>query len=462
MGASSNLLLSLLLSVILLSGIASFQPFAFADDDDEEEECEGLQGKEKEECEEDEKDDNGKKEKTFESECAEELDDDDFDLEGLFCLAIIAIQDMLDMVKADVAQLRIDLDNIALTPGPQGDQGPQGDTGPAGADGATGATGATGSGATGATGPAGLTGSTGATGPAGADGTLGSQRTVIVGGTMVDLLEIPELGIVSGAPFTIIYQYEPLQAPEEPLGSPTNGHRFLTGSINWEIGSATFTSSSNAIEVFNSVSVARPFDLYQISNESPLSGPDIPGCDNQLELEFDLRMRDVDDTFFSSVGDTTRLPDPSLFFSASEEASIILRDKPGSVDCNFDVFGRISSVTLVGGPAGADGATGPAGATGATGPAGAGTYVKTLSLFVPTAAGLERTLEPTCNPGDVATGGGYSADSPSVLSYIHFRPNPSTEDSIPTSWITTVKRNPGFDDNPVTFSAYVICNDLTP
>ena len=117
------------------------------------------------------------------------------------------------------------------------------------------------------------------------------------------------------------------------------------------------------------------------------------------------------------------------------------------------------------GPAGADGATGPAGADGATGPqgpTGADTYVKTLSLFVPTGAGLERTLEPTCNTGDVATGGGYSADSPSVLSYIHFRPNPDTQDSIPTSWITSVKRNPGFDNNPITFRAYVICNDLTP
>ena len=111
------------------------------------------------------------------------------------------------------------------------------------------------------------------------------------------------------------------------------------------------------------------------------------------------------------------------------------------------------------GPAGADGATGP---QGPTGPAGADTYVKTLSLFVPTGAGLERTLEPTCNTGDVATGGGYSADSPSVLSYIHFRPNPDTQDSIPTSWITSVKRNHGFDNNPITLRAYVICNDLTP
>lgn len=70
MGASSNLLLSLILSVILLSGVIAVQPFAFADDD-EEEECEGLEGKEKEECEEenekdDEEDDkDNKKHKVF-------------------------------------------------------------------------------------------------------------------------------------------------------------------------------------------------------------------------------------------------------------------------------------------------------------------------------------------------------------------------------------------------------------
>ena len=90
------------------------------------------------------------------------------------------------------------------------------------------------------------------------------------------------------------------------------------------------------------------------------------------------------------------------------------------------------------------------------------TYVSTLSLLVPTGAGLERFLQPTCNPGDMATGGGYRDDNPTVLSYIQFRPNPETQDSIPTSWIVSVKRNPGFDNNPVTFRAYVICIDFTP
>ena len=98
MGASSNLLLTMILSVILLSGIASFQPFAFADEHDEADD----------------------EPQTLESECAEELEDDDIDLEGLFCLAFLSIQNMLDMVKADVAQLRIDLGNIELTPGPPG------------------------------------------------------------------------------------------------------------------------------------------------------------------------------------------------------------------------------------------------------------------------------------------------------------------------------------------------------
>jgi len=163
MGPSSNLLLSLLLSVILFSGVITVQPFAFADDEPEEDDVP----------------------KTLVEECAEELDDDDIDLEGLFCLAIYSIQNMLDMVKADVAQLRIDLENIELTPGPQGATGP---VGPAGADGATGPTRADGAGGTtgltGATGPAGATGTKGtagddgATGPAGATGPTGPAGPV--------------------------------------------------------------------------------------------------------------------------------------------------------------------------------------------------------------------------------------------------------------------------------------------
>lgn len=91
-------------------------------------------------------------------------------------------------------RLQTELDNITLTPGPQGNQGPQGEPGPigqAGADGANGKDGAPGSqgetgpkgdrgdvGPTGAQGARGTDGNPGATGPkgeAGATGPAGSQ-----------------------------------------------------------------------------------------------------------------------------------------------------------------------------------------------------------------------------------------------------------------------------------------------
>jgi len=58
-----------------------------------------------------------KEPKTLESECAKKKPNS---FDGLFCEAIINIQIMLDMIKADILQLRIDLDNIENTPGPEG------------------------------------------------------------------------------------------------------------------------------------------------------------------------------------------------------------------------------------------------------------------------------------------------------------------------------------------------------
>jgi hypothetical protein len=89
-------------------------------------------------------------------------------------------------MQADISTLKTDLNNIELTPGPQGPkgdtgaQGPKGDTGPQGPKGDTGAQGPKGD--TGATGPAGkdgsngkdgATGATGPQGPAGKDGVQG-------------------------------------------------------------------------------------------------------------------------------------------------------------------------------------------------------------------------------------------------------------------------------------------------
>ncbi len=61
---------------------------AFADDDDDDDRHK------------DDRDhDDRKKDKTLESECAKKLRKKNLNLDGLFCQAIIAIQDMLDMVK---------------------------------------------------------------------------------------------------------------------------------------------------------------------------------------------------------------------------------------------------------------------------------------------------------------------------------------------------------------------------
>lgn len=78
-------------------------------------------------------------------------------------------------LQEQIDQLKIQLQNIQLTPGPQGPPGP---AGPAGATGATGPVGAIGpmgpAGPTGATGPQGLPGPQGPPGPAGPKGDTGA------------------------------------------------------------------------------------------------------------------------------------------------------------------------------------------------------------------------------------------------------------------------------------------------
>jgi hypothetical protein len=75
--------------------------------------------------------------------------------------------------QVEISQLRADLTNIELTPGPAGPEGPQGATGPQGPKGDTGATGATGP--KGATGEPGPVGAAGASGQPGATGAIGQQ-----------------------------------------------------------------------------------------------------------------------------------------------------------------------------------------------------------------------------------------------------------------------------------------------
>ncbi len=81
---------AIVLAVAFLAGSIFTGTMAFADDDDDRHK--------------DDRDHNDRhKDKTLESECAKKLRKKNLNLDGLFCQAIIAIQDMLDMVKEIVA-----------------------------------------------------------------------------------------------------------------------------------------------------------------------------------------------------------------------------------------------------------------------------------------------------------------------------------------------------------------------
>ncbi len=99
----TNLILILGIAAILIIGIVDADQIAFAHNDDDEPQ-------------------------TLEAKCAEELEDDDFDLEVLFCIAILALQE-------SIADLRERINGIELTPGPQGPPGPEGPQGPPGRSG---------------------------------------------------------------------------------------------------------------------------------------------------------------------------------------------------------------------------------------------------------------------------------------------------------------------------------------
>jgi len=83
---------AIVLAVAFLAGSIFTGTTAFADDDDDDDR------------DNDDRDhDDRRKDKTLESECAKKLRKKNLNLDGLFCQAIIAIQDMLDMVKEIVA-----------------------------------------------------------------------------------------------------------------------------------------------------------------------------------------------------------------------------------------------------------------------------------------------------------------------------------------------------------------------
>ena len=93
-------------------------------------------------------------------------------------------------------------------------------------------------------------------------------------------------------------------------------------------------------------------------------------------------------------------------------------------------------------------------------------FLKTYQIISPSPSlnpGATITLEPSCQSGDIATGGGYFtsifqfADQPRFILRNFGIPASSTEP--PTAWRVTV-HNPG----PLTIAmnAYVVCLDITP
>jgi len=83
---------AIVIAVAFLAGTIFTGTMAFADDDDDDDRHKN-----------DRDHDDRHKDKTLESECAKKLRKKNLNLDGLFCQAIIAIQDMLDMVKEIVA-----------------------------------------------------------------------------------------------------------------------------------------------------------------------------------------------------------------------------------------------------------------------------------------------------------------------------------------------------------------------
>jgi collagen triple helix repeat protein len=110
------------------------------------------------------------------------------------------------------------------------------------------------------------------------------------------------------------------------------------------------------------------------------------------------------------------------------------------------------------GPSGATGATGAKGATGAQGPAGvANVYRSTLAISLP-ANGTIR-LNPLCNTGDLATGGGYFLNGGGATAVEVFSNAPDTDLNVqnPPGWDIGIHNTTA---TALTGFAYAVCVQL--
>ena len=108
------------------------------------------------------------------------------------------------------------------------------------------------------------------------------------------------------------------------------------------------------------------------------------------------------------------------------------------------------------GDTGATGPQGPKGDTGSQGSAGAtNVTIRTgAAVTVPTTGSRTATATASCNTGEKATGGGYTAGRREITAY-EDQPTASAG-STPTGWKVT-SYNAGSGNNSNTLTAYVIC-----
>lgn len=102
---------------------------------------------------------------------------------------------------------------------------------------------------------------------------------------------------------------------------------------------------------------------------------------------------------------------------------------------------------------GNDGATGPRGETGPRGAPGADLKLRTYTATAETSGSAGQLMQALadCDPGDLATGGGFETDGLILASLGVGTPSPA-------GWQAVAQAN----DEATTLSSYVICADLPP
>src|SRR5439155_19200054 len=104
------------------------------------------------------------------------------------------------------------------------------------------------------------------------------------------------------------------------------------------------------------------------------------------------------------------------------------------------------------GPQGVQGPQGPQGEQGPAGPAGVlGFYTRVNNVLIPPSSRSDGSV--SCDPGDMATGGGFQGDDGLVTV-------DQSYPSSPSSWTIHAQNNASTHTS--TAPVYVVCADVTP